>query len=142
MENRTIERWKRWLDAFSGIHNQMAAGKQLIVEGAGGLMVPLSSTKFVADLVIQLDARLVVVSRNYLGSINHSLLTAQACRSAGIRDAAWIFNDQYLDYEDEIAGWSHLPKIASIPYCYEANREWVAQQAEKVAPALRQWVEV
>ena len=52
-----------------------------MIEGAGGLMVPLNEKEFVIDLVKDLDARLILVSRNYLGSINHSLMTAAICRS-------------------------------------------------------------
>jgi dethiobiotin synthetase len=87
----------------------------LIIEGAGGLMVPLNDTQFVADLAADLQATLILVSRNYLGSINHSLMTAMVCRQKNLPVAGWIFNDQYLQYEDEIVGWSGYPKLASIP---------------------------
>ena len=49
----------------------------LIIEGAGGLMVPLNENEFVIDLIKKLDATVIIVSKNYLGSINHSLLTAK-----------------------------------------------------------------
>jgi dethiobiotin synthetase len=87
----------------------------LIIEGAGGLMVPLNDSQFVADLAAELEATLILVSRNYLGSINHSLMTAMVCRQKNLPVAGWIFNDQYLQYEDEIVGWSGYPKLASIP---------------------------
>lgn len=87
----------------------------LIIEGAGGLMVPLNDTRFVSDLVAELEATVILVSRNYLGSINHSLMTAMICRQKGLPVAGWIFNDQYLQYEDEIVSWSGYPKLASIP---------------------------
>jgi dethiobiotin synthetase len=87
----------------------------LIIEGAGGLMVPLNETEFVADLAAELSATLILVSRNYLGSINHSLMTAMICRQKNLPVAGWIFNDQYLQYEDEIVGWSGYRKLASIP---------------------------
>jgi dethiobiotin synthetase len=87
----------------------------MIIEGAGGLMVPLNDSQFVVDLAVELQATLILVSRNYLGSINHSLMTAMVCRQKNLPVAGWIFNDQYLQYEDEIAGWSGYPKLASIP---------------------------
>ncbi len=71
--------------------------RPLVIEGAGGLMVPLNETEFVIDLMKQLDAKLILVSRNYLGSINHSLMTAEICRSHGLDVAGWVFNDQYLE---------------------------------------------
>jgi len=54
--------------------------RSLLIEGAGGIMVPLNEKEFMFDLISALDAEVVLVSRNYLGSINHSLLTAALCR--------------------------------------------------------------
>src|SRR5258708_26290304 len=48
----------------------------LVIEGAGGLLAPRTEHAFVLDLIKKLDATVILVSRNYLGSINHSLLTA------------------------------------------------------------------
>ena len=49
----------------------------LVIEGAGGILVPLNTTNTIADL-IQPDYKVIVVSRHYLGSINHTLLTIEA----------------------------------------------------------------
>jgi dethiobiotin synthetase len=95
--------------------NHLKSDRPLIIEGAGGLMVPLNEKEFVIDLIRQLDARLILVSRNYLGSINHSLMTAKLCRSCGLNPAGWIFNDHYLDYEHEIVAWSGYPALYSLP---------------------------
>jgi dethiobiotin synthetase len=108
----------------------------LVIEGAGGLFVPLNDTQFVIDLVKRLDATVLLVSRNYLGSINHSLLTAAACRSHGLHTAGWIFNDQYLHYEDEITQWSGIPAIASIPFHQNPDRDFIRRQASLIRPAL------
>lgn len=109
----------------------------LVVEGAGGLMVPLNDMEFVSDLARKMDIPVILVSRNYLGSINHSLLTAQACRVAGLRVAGWIFNDQYMDYAGEIAQWSGIPVIASIPRTARPDRVFVRDQAARLLPLLR-----
>ena len=61
------------------------------------------------DLIKELGCPLVLVSRNYLGSINHSLMTAKICQQQGLDVAGWVFNDQYMNYEAEIAGWSGYP---------------------------------
>ena len=53
----------------------------LVIEGAGGLMVPMSEKELVIDLIEELQAEVVVIVRHYLGSINHSLLTLQALKS-------------------------------------------------------------
>lgn len=111
----------------------------LIIEGAGGLMVPLNEEEFVADLILKLNATVILVSRNYLGSINHSLLTAMACRQKGIRVAAWIFNDDYLEYESEIAKWTDIPVLASIPFSANPDRNFVTQSAERLRIKLNSW---
>ena len=113
-----------------------AGAPPLVIEGAGGLFVPLNDREFVLDLVRRLDAAVILVSRNYLGSINHSLLTAAACRVHGLRVAGWIFNDQYGQYEHEIVQWSGLPSIASIPFTDHPDKAFVQAQSAIVRPAL------
>jgi dethiobiotin synthetase len=110
--------------------------KWLVIEGAGGLLVPLNQREFVLDLGIRLKAKTILVSRNYLGSINHSLLTARAARFAGLDIAGWIFNDQYLNYEEEIVRWSSIPKIASIPFQQDPGKEFILEQASMIRPML------
>jgi dethiobiotin synthetase len=63
----------------------------LVVEGAGGVLVPLNDTDCVIDL-IQKDYKVIVVSRHYLGSINHTLLTFEALKSRKIEVAGIIFS--------------------------------------------------
>lgn len=111
-------------------------GEYFIIEGAGGLMVPLNDREFVVDLIKKLDARVILVSRNYLGSINHSLLTAAVCKAHGLDVIGWVFNDQYLDYEQEIKDWSGLPVIASIPMSRTTDKTFVAEQAQKMRTRL------
>ncbi|HEV2355163.1 MAG TPA: dethiobiotin synthase [Puia sp.] len=108
----------------------------IVIEGAGGLLVPLNQREFMIDLIAKLGARVLLVSRNYLGSINHSLLSAAACKSRGLEVAGWIFNDQYLHYEDEIVTWTGLPAIASIPFKADPNAAFVREQAARIRPAL------
>ena len=55
----------------------LISNDHVVIEGAGGIMVPLNEREFVIDLIKILDAKVILVSRNYLGSINHSLLTAE-----------------------------------------------------------------
>jgi dethiobiotin synthetase len=117
---------------FETIHD-----RPLVIEGAGGLFVPLNDRHFIIDLIQKLDATVLLVSRNYLGSINHSLLTAAVCRRQGLRVAGWIFNDQYMRYEQEIAQWSGIPAIASIPFDDNLSRDFVREQAARIRPALQ-----
>lgn len=115
-----------------------ATGSNLIIEGAGGLMVPLNENEFVIDLVKKLGVKMILVSRNYLGSINHSLLTAKVCRQYGLPVAGWIFNDQYMNYENEIVRWSGYPKIASIGKLEIINRDIIRAEADQLKKSLDQ----
>lgn len=111
--------------------------RTLLIEGAGGLLVPLNSTTFVADLIKEIGAKVVLVSRNYLGSINHSLLTARVCREMQLPVIGWVFNDQYLDYEEEIVQWSNFPRIASIPWTDNVNGTFINSQAAAIRRHLK-----
>ena len=112
--------------------------RPLVIEGAGGLMVPLNEKEFVIDLVKALDARLVLVSRNYLGSINHSLMTASICRDRGLDVAGWVFNDQYMDYAEEIAAWSGYPILFSLPVYHPVTKGAITESAFRHESVCRQ----
>jgi dethiobiotin synthetase len=104
--------------------------RNLIIEGPGGLMVPLNEREFVADLIKALSVKVILVSRNYLGSINHSLMTSELCKQKDIPVIGWVFNDQYLSYEQEIISWSGIPGIGSVPFCEGLNDLFVEKQAD------------
>lgn len=63
----------------------------LVIEGAGGIFVPLNDNDLIIDL-IQPDYKVIVVSRHYLGSINHTLLTIEAIQNRGFEVAGIIFS--------------------------------------------------
>jgi dethiobiotin synthetase len=86
----------------------------LVIEGAGGVFVPLNETDFVLDL-IQPDYKVIVVSRHYLGSINHTLLTIEALKNRGINIAGIIFNgNENLPTETIILNTTQLKCIGRI----------------------------
>lgn len=120
----------------------LTAGRPLVIEGAGGILVPLNDQCMVGDLVKALHARVIIVSRNYLGSINHSLLTAAYCRSHNLDVAGWIFNDDYLSYEDEIVQWSGYPSLGAIPRMPAINRSSVHAQALLLQKSLREKLDI
>jgi dethiobiotin synthetase len=80
------------------------------------------------------------VSRNYLGSINHSLLSAEYCQNKGLDVIGWIFNDDYLNYETEIVQWSGYPSIGSIPKLAVINQQTVHEQAMRIREALKYYL--
>ncbi|MFV8371791.1 dethiobiotin synthase [Flavobacterium sp. LB2P74] len=73
----------------------------LVIEGAGGVFVPLNSKDCVIDL-IQPDYKVIVVSRHYLGSINHTLLTIEALQNRKIAIAGIIFSGDENKATEEI----------------------------------------
>ncbi len=113
----------------------------LIIEGAGGLMVPLNEHDFVIDLIEKLEAQVIIVSRNYLGSINHSLMTAQMCRLRNIDVLGWIFNDNFMDYENDIVKWTGYPSLGNVKFSEEINQEFICGQAKLMRLKLMELLE-
>ena len=99
-------------------------------------MVPLNEHELVLDLIRRLNAKAILVSRHYLGSINHSLLTAQVCRQKNIRVSGWIFNDIFMDYEDDIIQWSGYPRIASLGPLETIDASTIREKASQVRERL------
>lgn len=114
--------------------------KPLVVEGAGGLLVPLNKKETVADLAKAIEARVILVSRNYLGSINHSRLTAAYCQQARLNISGWIFNDQYLDYEKEIVEWTGYPSLGTIAYLERKDPETIRVYADRLRESLQKMI--
>ncbi|MEO8237375.1 MAG: dethiobiotin synthase [Flavobacterium sp.] len=71
--------------------NEPKTNNHLVIEGAGGIFVPLNEKDSIIDL-IQPDYKVIVVSRHYLGSINHTLLTIEAIKNRGFEVAGIIFS--------------------------------------------------
>ncbi len=67
--------------------------RSLVIEGAGGILVPINNKETILDLIKPTD-KVIVVSRHYLGSINHTLLTIEMLKSKGLQVAGIIFNGE------------------------------------------------
>jgi dethiobiotin synthetase len=91
----------------------------LVVEGAGGLFVPLNETDCVVDL-IQSDYKVILVSRHYLGSINHTLLSIEALQNRKIRIAGIVFSGVENKATESIilhkSGVKYIGRIEEEPY--------------------------
>ncbi|QNE39963.1 dethiobiotin synthase [Hymenobacter sp. NBH84] len=110
----------------------------LVVEGAGGLLVPLAPGFLMVDLLAQLDLAAVVVSRNYLGSINHTLLTLEALRQRQVPVRGLVFNGEPTpateDFIAQHTGVPIMPRVLAEPVLdatvirryAEEFREWFA----------------
>jgi dethiobiotin synthetase len=95
----------------------------LVIEGAGGILVPLNDSDCVVDL-IQKDYKVILVSRHYLGSINHTLLTVEGLQSRKISIAGIIFSGDENKATEEIilkkTGIKCIGRIDNEPY-FDAN---------------------
>lgn len=91
----------------------------LVIEGAGGIFVPINDDETIIDL-IQPDYKVIVVSRHYLGSINHTLLTVEALQNRKINIAGIIFNGNENESTESIilkkTGLTMLGRIDDEPY--------------------------
>lgn len=83
---------------------------QLIVEGAGGLMVPLNDSFLMIDLITQLQAEVILVVMHYLGSINHTLLSIEMLKSKNLPINCIVFNGIKEAYSENIIKSLH-PKL-------------------------------
>ena len=122
------------------LHHLPRTKNQLIIEGAGGLMVPLNKKEFVLHLIKKLKAKVIIVSKNELGSINHSLLTAAVLKKEKADVAGWIFNEEYLHYENEIEKWSGYPIIASVKHLKDITKESIKAEAENMKTLLQKFL--
>lgn len=114
-------------------HSIQPQSRPLVIEGAGGLMVPLTEQVFTIDFIQQLEAKVIIVAQNYLGSINHALLTAQVLRQRAIPVLGWIFSGEHHTNEAEVIGWSGYPLLGRIPHTTLIDKAFVKEQAEKLS---------
>ncbi|MCL6523083.1 MAG: dethiobiotin synthase [Thermoflavifilum sp.] len=116
--------------AFHRIHKP---NRWLIIEGAGGLLVPLNENQTFLDLILQLQTPVVMVSRQYLGSLNHTLLTARVLEQAQIPVRGWMANGGYESNEADLEAWLPWPKLASLDWVEHIDDEWIRQQAQRLS---------
>ena len=113
------------------------SNNQLVVELAGGIMVPINQDCLNIDLLTQWQKPVVIVSQNYLGSINHTLLTVQALKQKDIQIAGIIFNGpNNQSSEDFILSYTGLTCLARIPQFDTINKTTVKQQAQHILNKL------
>ncbi|MFC6857905.1 dethiobiotin synthase [Zunongwangia atlantica] len=106
----------------------------LVVEGAGGLLVPISDSETIADLIAPTD-KVILVSRHYLGSINHTLLSIEALRSRGFGCFGIIYSgNETKTTEDIIQKMSGVPVIGRV----EEEEEFTAEVIKKYADKFRE----
>ena len=107
----------------------------LIIEGAGGLMVPINNKGLLyIDLIKSWGLPTILISKHYLGSINHTLLSAEVLKNNHIKVAGIIFvGDENIPTESIILQQTKLKYIARIPLASEVTKAFIEEQAKKIS---------
>jgi dethiobiotin synthetase len=120
------ERASRLVDWFiidNSIRLMSRGSDVMIIEGVGGIMVPMDSKHTVLDVAVALKVPAIVVARPALGTINHTLLTVNALRSAGVHVAGVVVNRYPTDTPGiaeetsprAIERWGKVPLLCVVP---------------------------
>lgn len=106
----------------------------LIIEGAGGLLVPLNDTDAVIDLAKQFDAEVILVISDYLGCINHALLSLHYLQSNSFKIHSLVFNGDFAAEVKEAIIRKADPncRIISVPRLERISKETVQEVAGKL----------
>ncbi len=101
----------------------------LLIEGAGGLMVPINyKGDTVTDFAIEAEFEIVLVVRHYLGSINHTLLSLEYLKNRGANILGIIYNGEPNQASEQVIGnQSKVPVIGRIGHEYEFTRELIKE---------------
>ncbi|WP_343488156.1 dethiobiotin synthase [Allomuricauda sp. d1] len=115
--------------------NEPVTDNHLVIEGAGGLLVPLNDTDTILDL-IQSDYKVVVVSRHYLGSINHSLLTINILEAKGFKVGIIFSGNEHPTTESIILSKTKAVFLGRIEEEKAFNKKTIKKYAERFQSAL------
>lgn len=107
--------------------------EQLIIEGAGGLMVPMNDQgDCMIDLMKLLETKVILVSKNYLGSINHTLMSCHLLANYGLENLGIIINgDPNPASEEIISKVSGVPILGHIDWTNRITRKFLTTQGEQ-----------
>jgi len=105
----------------------------LIIEGAGGLLVPLNNEDCIIDIIPKINAEVVIVSRHYLGSINHTLMTIQILKDLNIPIKGIIFSgNENKDTENIIVKMSGIKMLFRINEEKYFDKEIIKKYAQQI----------
>lgn len=90
----------------------------LVIEGAGGMLVPINDEEYVIDIATKLRCKVILVSNLYLGSINHTLLSLEALKHRNLEPVGIIFNGESNPSSEEI-----ILKKYNIPVLLRIHKE-------------------
>lgn len=129
--------------AAEGIQIQPLALPQiagpLVVEGAGGALVPLNGRYLYADLMAEWQKPVIVVARTTLGTINHTLLTIEALRARAVPVLGIAFvGAAVADSQDTICRISGLPSLGRLPLLAQLDRDSLTSAFKEIDLGLLQ----
>ena len=114
-----------------------STNRDLVIEGAGGCLVPLNNDFFVIDLIDKFKGEVILVSNLYLGSINHTLLTVEALKNRNINIRGIIFNgESNPESESIILATTKLPLLLRIEREAIITKEVVQRYAQQLKKNL------
>jgi dethiobiotin synthetase len=103
---------------------EVVAGHPLIVEGAGGVMVPINENDLMLELMLRLGLPVVVAARTTLGTINHTLLTLAALRGARVSvQGVVMIGEENVENRGAIEHYGKVRVVGHIPVLQEISRE-------------------
>jgi dethiobiotin synthetase len=123
-------------------HRLLREHQTLLVEGAGGLLVPITRKMTMADLALRLNLPLLIVARTNLGTLNHTLLTVEVARRRGIKVAGVIFN--HLVQRRGLAEKTNpsvIKDFLSVPILGEILYAPFLKGGNRTSEKIREWVE-
>ena len=107
----------------------------LVIEGAGGLLVPLNNTDTILDLIRQ-EYTVIVVSRHYLGSINHTLLTVKLLQEKGFKVSIIFSGNEHKSTEEIIKKMTNAPVIGRVDDEPYFDKNVIKEYADKFVKKL------
>lgn len=109
--------------------------RPLIIEGAGGLLVPINyENQTICDLIIHLGAKTIVVVKEYLGNINHTLLTIEHLKRNHVKIAGLVFVGEELPHTWEIVSEATgLPLLFRVPMFPSIDSNTILNFANKIS---------
>ena len=110
------------------------SNKPFIIEGAGGLLVPLNyENDTICDLILKLDAQVIVVVKEYLGNINHTLLTIEHLKRCRIKIVGLVFVGEELPYTfDIISKSTNIQMLFRVPIFKTLNKNTILNFVSKL----------
>jgi dethiobiotin synthetase len=109
----------------------------IVVEGAGGMMVPLNSSSSCLDIMVQLELPVILVTRHYLGSINHTMLSWNVLKQSGLKVGAVVISGTPHETTETYFRTQMDVPFIRINELEEVNSESIAIEAERLKSSIK-----